>query len=241
MKKLHDIKQIDFYESISMDNPIWGRPIENLFPKRFDKYCKIFHQFRLSVKDKIPNLDNWNFSDGEIIKFLIGENHEHKNALKDYELKPVKYLAQIYNEPFDKFFDTNKVSQHWKNNQPKWFLCPDTGTLDEKSCERLIKVLTPFTKDRSCYFHYVLYAINSFEETIFKGKLTELNDTLTLGFKGTPTKVWSEKMNWFIYTPYDCEFSIIAGEENIINSIFADNEIDAYQFDKDEILIPINN
>lgn len=240
MKKLTNLHQIDFYEKISVIDPLWDRPIEDLFPISFDKYCKIFHQFRLSSDFKSMTEETWNHNSDWVIRFFDGEeDYEHNHALETYELKPVQLLAKLYNETFDKFFNTDKVSRHWKKNQPKWFLCPDSGTLDEKSCARLINVLMPFTKESFCYFHYVPYAIDTYEETIFEGKLTELKDTLLLGLSGTPSNIWSEKKNWFISTPYDTDFSIVAGAEEIINSILADKEIDAYEFARDEILIQV--
>ena len=230
MEKITNLKQINLYDKVSSLHVLWGKPIEDLFPIPFERYCKIFHPFRLSPGGSIPNEDT--------TTLLNGQNYQNWQALQDYEYRPVKLLAQIYNEPFDKYFNTTKVARHWGNNQPDWFLCPDSGTFDENSCMRIIQILTPFTEDSICYFHYDSYAIDTFEETIYKGKLSELKDTLHLGLKGSPSNIWPEKNNWFISTPFDGDFSIIAGDKTVIDILLTDNEIDAHEFVKDEILIP---
>lgn len=238
MEKLKNI-EFDDWSKKAISNPMMkGNTIEFLFPTQFERYCKIFHPFALSPNyDKMKG-EEWNMNGERAIEYLEGRDFEHSIAIDNYEPKPQRLLAQFFNQKFDKHFTTDSVSKKWGNNQPKWLLCPDEGTLDKSILSEITALLGKYSSSDICFFHYVLYAIESYEETIFEGLIDEFPKTIDLGLAGTPNTVWPESKEWYLYTNYDADYSLIGGKKELINEILSSKIIEALEWDANDIFYP---
>lgn len=172
------------------------------------------------------------------IEYLEGRDFEHSNAIDNYVPKPQSLLAQFFNQKFDKHFKTDSLSKKWGDNQPKWLLCPDEGTLDKSILPEITALLGKYSSSDICFYHYVLYAIDTYEETIFKGSIDEFPKTIDLGLAGTPNTVWPESKEWYLYTNYDADYSLIGGKGEHINEILSSQIIEALEWDANDIFYP---
>ena len=209
-----------------------GHTIDHIFPSEFQKYCKLFNPFFLSPTVNERKRQYWDFEGEKVFSFLNEEDTEHTKALKSYLPRPVSLLAELYNVSFDKNFRTDLVSNTWKTNQPKWLLCPEEGTLDEEIIYELTHVLSSYSDKAECYFHYVPYAIETYEDTVFKGEIHELPDTLNLGLAGSPNHVWPVTKEWFLYTSFDADYTLIGGHSVLIDQILSSPTLEALEVTK---------
>lgn len=239
---MEKLKNIEFGEwsKKAISNPLMkGNTIEFIFPVKFEKYCKIFHPFALSLEfDKMKG--EWNRDSNSAHEFLEGKNIELVHAMHNYELKPQRLMAQIFNQKFDKRFSIDRIPKVWGNTQPKWLLCPAEGTLDESILPEITCILAKYSISQNCYFHYVDYAINTYEETIFEGLIEELPKTSDIGLAGTPNTVWPKSEDWYLYTNYDADYSLIGGKKELINAFISNEIIEALEWDVDDIFYPEN-
>jgi hypothetical protein len=238
MEKLKNIEFNDWSKK-ALSNPMMkGHTIEYIFPTKFQKYCKLFHPFALS-----PDLDNmkgeeWNMGGKRAIEYLEGRDFEHSNAIDTYIPKPQSLLAKLFDQKFNKRFSRDLVSSKWGNSQPKWLLCPDEGTLDSSILPELTKLLSKYSESQNCFFHYVVYAIDTYEETIFKGLVNELPKTVDIGLAGTPNTVRPDSKEWYLYTNYDADYSLIGGTNELINEILSSEIIEALEWNESDIFYP---
>ncbi|MFN8414724.1 MAG: hypothetical protein U0U66_00180 [Cytophagaceae bacterium] len=224
MEKLNNIRFDDWSEK-AISNPLMkGSTIEYLFPVKFEKYCKIFHPFCLSPDYEKMKDEYWAYSE-----------EDNLVDLDSYLPKPLKILAQILGHNFDKRYSTEKIVSVFGRRQPKWFLYPAEGTLDSLILPQLTKLLSKYSKSQICYFHYVQYAISTYETTIFKGVVSELPKTVQVGFAGTPNTVWPESKEWYLYTNFDADYTLIGGRKDMINEILSSEEIEALEWDLNDI------
>ncbi len=238
MEKLKNI-EFDDWSKKAISNPMMkGNTIEYVFPAKFEKYCKLFHPFALSPDFEKMKGEEWKMDGKRAIEYLEGRDFEHSNAIDTYVPKPQSLLAMLYSQKFDKRFTVDTLTGNWGNSQPKWLLCPDEGTLDNSILPELTKLLSKYSDSPNCFFHYVVYAIDTYEETIFKGLIDELPKTVDIGLAGTPNTVWTDSKEWYLYTNYDADYTLIGGTEKLIDEIISSEIVEALEWNKNDIFYP---
>lgn len=238
MEKLKYI-EFDEWSQKAISNPLMkGNTIEFIFPIRFERYCKIFHPFFLSPDYDKMRGEEWNMNGERAIEFLEGKDFKYSHAIDTYIPKPQSLLAKLFDQKFSKWFTTDLVSSKWGNSQPKWLLCPDEGTLHSSILPELTKLLSKYSESQNCFFHYVVYAIDTYEETIFNGLVNEFPKTVDIGLAGTPNTVWTDSKEWYLYTNYDADYSLIGGTNDLIHEILSSEIIEALEWNASDIFYP---
>lgn len=227
MKKISNISEIDWYPTIK-DNQIYkGIFLQDLFPADFEKYCKILNPFYISPNYKKLKRKKWNMK--KLIEEFLGEAGEHVDAIINYKTTDYKHICKLLKIEYRSNISSDIISVKRRNNQPKWFLFPDEGTIANEIINDLTEILKNHTDKSSCYFFYTSYAIDTMHDTIFNGTLQEFPNTYEIGQSGTPTYVWPEDKKWCIYTNYDTDFSIIGGTKELINNILNNKKLETFE------------
>ncbi|WP_100333376.1 hypothetical protein [Bacillus alkalisoli] len=196
--------------------------VEQVVPKRFSHYCKIFHpMFRdNNIKDETilwPDTDP-----NEPFTFDVGEKISYK-----------QFCAK-YNLPFSKEVSTQSILR--KMNLPRYIITPTEGEIEEDLMKEIVKTIKPFSLDQQIYYYFNFIKIKDFwkegkdEDFLYKGELEEIfdfyqHDTVYL----TPTYWWPEDKSWCICNDHDLDFTLVGGSKDFITSLISNNELEAFE------------
>ncbi|WP_096153291.1 hypothetical protein [Bacillus sp. FJAT-45066] len=196
--------------------------VEQVVPKRFSHYCKIFHpMFRdNNIKDETilwpdtyPN---------EPFTFDVGEKISYK-----------QFCAK-YNLPFSKEVSTQSILR--KMNLPRYIIAPTEGEIEEDLMKEIVKTIKTFSINQQIFYFFNFMKIKGFwsgrkiDDLLYQGELNEVFDfyqheTVYL----TPTYFWPEDKSWCICNDHDLDFTLVGGSKDFITSLLSNNELEAFE------------
>lgn len=115
---------------------------------------------------------------------------------------------------------------------------PGEGSLDAQSWRRLVQILQSFTGgDTDSFAFYGLLTTPKWDEPhLYRGPSSSLGRLEQLGYKSSPSNLWSAYQDWFVYTDYDLWGTQIWGSDELLEAVVSDSIIEAYP--AAEIMIP---
>ncbi|GGA90657.1 hypothetical protein [Ornithinibacillus halotolerans] len=206
----------------------------NLMPNRYEYYCKILHPVYL---DK-------NIKDESIFYSQSEPPSEDKPMDFNYGKRTTfKTLAEKYNLPYTKEISSSTLASAL-GGYPRYLILGGEGSTDENTLRELVSIFKPFTKHEQCYFKYdYLKVINEFHDfqdfetgLFYFGKL---DDVLSMYHKGdhiglgSPTYWWAEDKSWCLHTNYDADFTLVGGNKELMEALFASEELECVEVDLD--------
>jgi len=249
LSKLEDLTEFKWIreniEAFPTKKSDWqGTYVTHYVPKLFSDYCKIFHAMYVDSKYADTPKVTW----AEIAR----NERKLKSKKKDSPLDKLlsestvssigvpkhgftgkrirwKELAEQYGLKFHPGITNYTFTRRFApGGRPRFLLGPDEGSLDEKTCKELIQALNPFTGNQLCFFGYDVIATRKFEELLYTGLLSDILQTFALEtVHGSPSYWWPKDHNWCLHTNWDMEFTLLGGSKELIDSILANEELEA--------------
>ena len=133
MKKINTIEQIDWYPKVK-DKQIYKEIIlRDLFPKKFSGYCKILNPFYISSNYAKMKNKKWKM---DFAKWLFNGDKEWDkewdDAIENYIPTNYKKICNLLKIGYSSNISSDIISQKNRNEQYKWLLFPDEGTIARK-------------------------------------------------------------------------------------------------------------
>lgn len=169
--------------------------------------------------------------------------------LANSESVTFKEIAKKYNIPCTKEINSSTIS-HQLGGYPRYLILPDEGTIDRETLHELLPVLTTFTRELPCYFHYdflKLIHVLPFEDDVTDNHLYygNLEDVFSLYEKGkdklelgSPTYWWPKDRSWCIHTDYDLDFSLFGGTKEMVNQLLSKPNLECIEVDRNTRIDP---
>jgi hypothetical protein len=112
---------------------------------------------------------------------------------------------------------------------------PGEGSLDSKSLDSLIRLLTGGLSSAECIAAYSYVSGGWDLELVrcFAGPISRLRDFVELGeWAGTPSNFWSPDRSWMVYTDWDLWATKVSGSIELIQSLEGDDELETLVWER---------
>ncbi len=259
MEQLADVRAVEAAAWIAVakerrlpvpDDAWQGLFVAHCLPHGFAGYAKLLHPIHedLSVADRTLTWADAERaaggpppgSDNDVLKeALIGTTLVHGSPDQPFPARRIRWreLAERYGLPFRPEINTESFRRVFPRSWPRYLVGPDEGALDPETCQRVARVLEPFTDDQACFFYYdplaTLAAARStggkVERLLFRGKLTEVLEVIRAAGGAdslSPTYWWPADHRWCLYSDYDLPFTLIGGPQSLIETLVRDPELE---------------
>lgn len=112
---------------------------------------------------------------------------------------------------------------------PRRLFGPAEGTLDPDHALRVAAILHNRTPG-PCNFTYFPVAYNDMDNPFsLRAALIEMPAILDLDVWTTPEYWWPEDKTWCVCTDYDLEFTLVGGDDQLIDAIVGDDLMEAIE------------
>ncbi|HEU5128419.1 MAG TPA: hypothetical protein VFU12_10560 [Glycomyces sp.] len=115
---------------------------------------------------------------------------------------------------------------------------PGEGSLDVQSWSRLVHILRSFSAvNTDCFAFYGLLSTPKWDKPhLYRGPSSCLGGLERLGYKSSPSNLWPDYQDWFLYTDYDLWGTRVWGSDDLLDALVSDRIIEAYF--ASEIMVP---
>ena len=201
-KNLKDIDILEYFRKLCL-------------PNIFEKYAVILHSFWIYNLSE-SQISRMNLNPNEILNAEQEFPEDEYNAVKwidFYKLKGMNFeLKEAIKDSINWRFPFKQM-----NNE----MYPGDGIIDEEILKIFGNTILKKYENEEIEIYYIsLATANMEEDRMFKGKISELSELIkseeTLN---TPSLIYSTEKKWAINSDYDLQFSIIGGEESLINAL----------------------
>ena len=212
-----------------------GCTVARCVPASFAAYAKIFHPIYIdpSIEDHSISWHEVRSGTNPTIGVLGGGTlvriSSHGYATGSRVLW--SELAQQCGLKFHPEISDSSFSRHFSEQSwPRYLLGPDEGQLDDTTCQSLVEVLTPFTREQQCWFYYSGLSVNPYEPRLYAGELADVrslsdhDDLMAL-----PEYWWPADRSWCVNSDWDLSFTLLAGPVELIERLIDHPQIEAVQ------------
>lgn len=201
-----------------------GNFVSHCVPKRYEAYCKLLH----------PMYADANVTDRSVMRDESDDRVEDQARVQG-ERVLYKDLAKECGMQYTREISSGTFWRAFGHHFPRNLIGAEEGNIDEETCRRIMELLTPFTGNQPCYFHYFFLKASDWTDLnidgkLFTGKLKEAqllykNESVD----GAPTYWWPEDKSWCVCTDYDLTFTLIGGTREIVDKFLADDFLECIE------------
>lgn len=252
MQRLDDLSAFDWIANgrsplpSAFDKAV-GIPVSTCLPRGYPAYCKIFPAVYedLLVTDHTIGLDEYRRRRADELR-QAGYDSRDANITagregqalwealrKEPEPDPTRFqrvrmqtIASRYGVPFHPSFSVESLRSAFNDRiWPRYLMGPGEGSLDYATCERLARLLEPFTDESGCFFYWWFLATTDWNggDLLYQGRLRDILGTFSWDtVRLNPTYWWPSDRSWCVCSDYDLTFTLVAGSNELVATLIGD-------------------